>query len=100
MVQEVGGGWVGFPPHEERVPLEIRQQALEQLRRTPVAKVAFELLSDEPGDLRAGFEIDPDGPFGGVERSNEERRVAYLRISQLIEFEVEKWIQIYRVEKS
>jgi len=98
MVQESEGGWIGFSPHDENVPIEIRQRAYDETNRKPVAKVTFELLSDKPGDLRAGFEIDPGGPFGGVEKSPEERRAAFLKISELIESEVDRWVHIYRGE--
>ncbi|MFL5758485.1 MAG: hypothetical protein ACJ789_02035 [Thermomicrobiales bacterium] len=92
------GGWIGFSPDDENVPHQIRLDALVKSQRQPVAKVTFELLFDEPGDLRAGFEVDPNGPFGGVERTAEERREAFLRCSELVEAEVDKWIQLYRGE--
>jgi hypothetical protein len=82
MVHDFGGGWIGFSPHDIS-------------SRKPVAKVTFELLSDEPGDLRASFDVDPDGPFGGVERTSEESRATFLKISELIEAEVDRWIHLY-----
>jgi FKBP-type peptidyl-prolyl cis-trans isomerase (trigger factor) len=96
MDQDFGGGWIGFSPDDENVAPEIREDALRELRRKPVATVTFELLSDEPGDHRAGFEVDPNGPFGGVERTPEERRAAFLKISELVEAEVKRWLAIYR----
>jgi hypothetical protein len=82
VVQDLGGGWIGFSPDDENVPPEIREHAQKQSRRRPVATVTLELLSVEPGDLRAGFEVDPEGPFGGVEGTAQERREAFLSISE------------------
>jgi hypothetical protein len=96
MVRDLGGGWIGFSPHAERVPMEIRQRALDESKRKPVAKVVFELLSDKHGDLRASFEVEPDGPFGGAERTPEEGKAAFLKISELVGAEVDRWIHLYR----
>jgi hypothetical protein len=96
MVENLGDGWIGFSPHDEIVAPEIRQRGLDEAKRKPVAKVVFELLSDKAGDLRAGFEVHPEGPFGGEERTPEERRAAFLKISELIEAEVDRWIHLYR----
>jgi hypothetical protein len=83
MVEDLRGGWIGFSPYDENA-------------RNPVAKVTFELLPDEPGDLRAGFEVYPNGPFGRVSRTPEERRAAFLKISELVEAEVDRWMHLYR----
>jgi hypothetical protein len=42
-----------------------------------------------------GFEIEPEGPFGGVERTDPERIAAFLRLSKIVRDEADRWDDIY-----
>jgi hypothetical protein len=82
MVHDLGGGWVGYSPDRNAA-------------RKPVATVTIAVYCDESGDVEGGFEIDPDGPFGGVERSAPERIDAFLRLSKIVRDEADRWVDCY-----
>jgi hypothetical protein len=87
MGTDSGVSWVGYAPIESKSP------------RKPAATVTFKVYSDESGDLEGGFEIDPDGVFGGVERSDPERIAAFLRLSEIVRDEADHWVDIYSGER-
>jgi hypothetical protein len=99
VMKDLNGGWLGFSPDDESVPLDVRQSALDRRARKPAATITIAIYSDEPGDLDGGFEVDPDGPFGGVERSNSERVAAFHRISEIVRDEATRWVDSYTARR-
>jgi hypothetical protein len=95
MVDDLGGGWIGFSPDDESAPSEIRQRALEHRARKPAATVTFMVFSDEGGDCEAGFDIDPDGVYSGVEGTSAERRDAFLRLSKALKRTTDDLVEIF-----
>ena len=82
MGHDPGGSWFGYAPDENAA-------------RKPAATVTFTVNSDEPGDLKGGFEIDPDGTFGGIERSDPERIGVFLRLSKIVRDEADRWVDCF-----